>query len=208
MKIISENNQDAAVIAAEFLRDGKIIAFATDTIYGIAVDASSHVAVERLYNAKKRDKAKPIAIFLPNLQKAQEIFFFDDVAKKIAQKFLPGPLTLILKVKNHFNLAKNLNCNDEFLGFRIIEKKFLTDLFAVFSSPLAVTSVNISGSEPLILPDEIKNNGSFLNIDLLIDGGICKNKIPSTVVKISQEKIEILRKGALDSDLINYLQSE
>lgn len=207
MKIISENDASAATIAAEFLREGKIIAFATDTIYGIAVDAASQVAVERLYQSKKRDKAKPIAIFLPNLQKAQEIFFFDNIAKKIAQKFFPGPLTLILKVKNRFNLAKNLNQNDEFLGFRIIEKKFLSDLFSIFSNPLAVTSVNISGDEALISAEQIKNNGSFLNIDLLIDGGICK-KIPSTVVKISQEKIEILREGALDSDLINSLQSE
>jgi len=199
MKVILENNIDAAKLAAKTLHEKKAISFATDTVYGIAVNAMKTEAVEHLYKIKKRDKNKPIAIFLPNLEMAKKIFIFDDLSEKIAKKFLPGPLTLVLKKceKSLIDKACGLNENDDFLGFRIIESKFLDELFKIFPYPIAVTSANISGESALISAEEIKNNVISEKIDLLIDGGVCKIKIPSTVVKIFEEKITILRQGKL-----------
>src|SRR3989338_5764071 len=95
MKIISQNDKNAIKIAVDFLKNNKIISLATDTIYGLAVDASSKIAVDALYDFKKRQKSKPIAIFLPNLAMAKEIFVYDEISQKIAKIFLPGALTFV-----------------------------------------------------------------------------------------------------------------
>ncbi len=197
MKIISEKDSAAISLAVDFLCAGKVISFATDTVYGIAVDASNNKAIERIYSIKKRDKNKPIAIFLPNLLMAEKILSFDEMAKKVAEKFSQIPLTLILKKRPSalINLAPNLNQNDEFLGFRIVEKNFISELLKNFGGVLAVTSANISGGEASISAAQVKNYFNFNDIDLLIDGGICAKKIPSTVIKISDNQMTILREG-------------
>ncbi|MSP34051.1 MAG: threonylcarbamoyl-AMP synthase [Rickettsiales bacterium] len=196
MKIISENDPQVISLAVDFLRAGKIISFATDTVYGVAVDASNYNAIERLYVIKKRNKNKPIAIFLPDLSMAEKIFIFSDEARKFAKKFLQISLTLVLK-KRHDSLmilASNLNNGDEFLGFRIVEKKFIIELLKNFGGIMAVTSANVSGLEDSISADQVKKYFNFNEIDLLIDGGVCEKKNPSAVIKID-DKITILREG-------------
>ncbi len=198
MQIISENEQQAVDLAISYLRQGKVIIFATDTVYGLAVDASNSKAVEDLYEIKKRDKIKPIAIFVKNLNAAKKIFYFDDLAKKIAKDFLPGELTLVLKTRLESKniLAKNLNKNnDEFLGFRFIDSGFTKKLFTKFDGYLAVTSANLSGFAPAENAKEMQKYFTDTKVKLLIDGGILQNKIPSTVAKITDNKIIILRQG-------------
>lgn len=200
--IISAKNESAVKEAIKIIENDGIIAFATDTIYGLAANAGSEKAVAKLYDLKKRDAKKPIAIFLPNLQGAKEIFLFDELSTKLAKKYLPGALTLVLKInKNSQILAKNLNQNnDEFLGFRIVDNVFIKNFFNKFNGYLAVTSANISGENPALSASEVEKY--FPNLDLIIDDEI-KFKIPSTVVKIFENKAEILRRGALEIDELN-----
>lgn len=199
MRIIKESDPQAINITADYLRGGKIIAFATDTVYGIGADASNFDAVDKLYKIKKRSSQKPIAIFLKDLAMAKKIFYFDKLAEKIAEKFLPGSLTMVLRAKkNKFNLAKNLNLqNNDFLGFRIINRSFIVDLFNDFNGILAVSSANISGEESASCAQEVKKYFSQLELDLLIDGAKSGQELPSTVVKIDDEKLEILRQGPI-----------
>ena len=207
MIIVKEKNLNAADLAIEFLKAGKVIAFATDTVYGIACDANNDKAVESLYKIKNRNKKKPIAILLKDLKAAEKIFIFDETAKKIAKKFLPGALTIILKTKAGAskNISKKLNSNlDGFLGFRIIDKEFIINLFQKFDGILALTSANISEQESATSASEVKK--SFQDLDmLLIDGGKTKEKIASTIIKISNNKITLLRKGKIDNflDIVN-----
>ena len=198
MQKILENDKNAVSLAVDFLKKGKVISFKTDTVYGLAVDAQNEKAVESLYKIKNRQENKSIAIFLPNIKIAQEIFVFDDLAQKIAKDFDSLPLTMILKKKKGFvNLAKNLNKNDDFLGFRIVKTKFISDLLKNFGGIIAVSSANISGKNAAIEAFEVEKE--FLSIEnlLVVDGGICKEKIASTVIKIDENKIEILREGAI-----------
>lgn len=201
MQIIPEDNHNSiarsVALAVDFLCAGKAIIFATDTVYGIAVDASNTKAVEYIYKLKNRDKKKPIAIFLPNIETAEKIFIFSKKAKEIAQKFSQESLTLVLKKQPDplINLAKNLNENDDFLGFRIVEKKFIRELLQTFGGVLAVTSANISGASSAISADEVKKYFNFDDSVLLIDGGTCQEKIPSAVIKIDGEVATILRHG-------------
>jgi len=197
MKIIDEKNPKAAELASEFLRDGKIVAFATDTVYGIASDASNPKAVEKLYHLKKRDEKKPIAIFLPNLSAAKKIFIFDEISEKIAQEFLPGALTLILETNSNSSslLAANLNQNnDNSLGFRIVDSFFVNKIFEKFNGFLAVSSANLSNHEPAKSAVEVEKY--FPELDLLVCGEI-SSKMPSTVAKISKGKITIIRQGSV-----------
>jgi len=205
MLILKESEKNVADLACEFLRAGKIISFATDTIYGLAVDASNPKAVEDLYKIKNRDEKKPIAIFAKDLSAAKKIFFFDEIAEKIAHKFLPGSITLVLKTKNEasFLLAKNLNQNDDgFLGFRIVDREFIKKLFEKFDGFLAVTSANKSNEAAALNAREIEKYFSNSNLDLLVDGGQSAQQIPSTIIKIHNKNITILRQGLINlSDL-------
>lgn len=197
MLVLNEKEKNAAKVASEFLQAGKIISFPTDTVYGLAVDASNNKAVDALYKFKKRDLQKPIAIFLKDLESAKKIFCFDKKSEEIAEKFLPGALTLVLKTRDNPlpYLATNLNNNsDNFLGFRIVNNFFVSELFKKFDGILAVTSVNISGNKAATNPDEIKKE--FPNLDLLIEGKI-SNQPASTVAKIVDNEIKILRQGAI-----------
>lgn len=207
MKIIHEENPQALELAVAALRSGKIISFSCDTVYGIAADACNSKAVDGLYKLKNRDQKKPIAIFLQSLDEAKRLFYFDKNSEKLAEQFLPGALTLVLKTRPEAAniLASNLNQNgDNFLGFRIIDLPFVKNLLAKFGGVLAVTSANLSNEEAAISADEVKKNLSNSDLELLIDGGISQQKISSTVVKVDDGKVSILRHGAVKITLSNF----
>lgn len=211
MKIISENSENAVALACEMLRQGQVISFATDTVYGVAVDATNEKAVEKLYEAKKRDAKKPVAIFVKDILAAEKIFYFDEKAKKIAAKFFPGALTLVLKQRYDVHkIAKNLNCEAQnFLGFRIVDRNFITKLMAEFDGILAVTSANLSGLEPANSAAQIKEHFANSSLSLIVDGGELSPKGVSTVVKVYDQKVEILRHGVISELLIKQaLQHE
>lgn len=207
IKVIKESQANCIEYAVDFLKSGKILAFATDTVYGLAVDAKNFEAVENLYKIKKRDKTKAIAILLPNLARAKEIFIFDELANKIANKFLPGALTMVLEVKEQQSfLSKNLNINGNFLGFRIISSEFIDKIFTKFDGAIALTSANLSGNQSSITAQEIYRAFEKTTLDLLIiDSKKLKSKTASTVVKVSQNNLEILREGLIPIDKIKNL---
>jgi L-threonylcarbamoyladenylate synthase len=209
MKVISENNPESLSLACQYLRKGKVISLATDTVYGLAVDASNKKAVERLYNLKNRDLQKPIAIFVKDLAAAEKIFYFDETSKKIAQEFLPGMLTLVLKKKlqTPIKISENLNAAENFLGFRIVDRDFVKNLLEKFDGVLAVTSANPAGEEAAISGDMVKNYFLDCGLDLLIDGGISVQKNASTVARVKDGNIEILRQGAIPQISINKIQT-
>ncbi len=197
MLVFNEKDKNAVDLACEFLSAGKVISFPTDTVYAFAADASNSKAVESLYKIKNRDEKKPIAIFVKDLDAAKKIFLFDKKAEEIANKFLPGALTLVLETRSEASslLASNLNTNqNNSLGFRIVDSFFVSEFFKKFSGILAVTSANISGDKSATNPSEIKNN--FPNLDLLIEGEI-SHRVASTVAKITDNKITILRSGPI-----------
>lgn len=208
MKIISEKDAQTVKLATAELKAGNIISFATDTVYGLACDASNEKAVEKLYDLKKRQDQKPIVIFLPNIFAAKEIFIFNQLTEKIVNDLQGHSPTIVLRLKDNIQakLADNLNKNhDKFLGFRIVNQQFINDLLENFNGILAVTSANISGQEASISAAEVEKYFLNSNLSLLIDGGICKKKIASTVIKIDQQKIEVLRAGNISPAIINAI---
>ena len=197
MLVIDEKKSNAVAVAIDFLQKGKVISFATDTVYGVAVDATNPKAVEGLYKLKKRDKNKPIAIFLKNLESAKKLFIFNDLAREVVEKYMPGDITVILKTSNYAKkiLAKNLNNNDNnFIGFRIIDSYFVQKLFEKYNGILAVSSANEASQNPCISASLVKKN--LKNLDLLI-AGKKTSKISSTIVKIVDNELILIRQGKL-----------
>ena len=197
MLVIDEKKSNAVAVAIDFLQKGKVISFATDTVYGVAVDATNPKAVEGLYKLKKRDKNKPIAIFLKNLESAKKLFIFNDLAREVVEKYMPGDITVILKTTNYAKkiLAKNLNNNDNnFIGFRIIDSYFVQKLFEKYNGILAVSSANEALQNPCISASLVKKN--LKNLDLLI-AGKKTSKISSTIVKIVDNELTLIRQGKL-----------
>ena len=197
MLVIDEKKSNAVEVAIDFLQKGKVISFATDTVYGVAVDATNPKAVEGLYKLKKRDKNKPIAIFLKNLESAKKLFIFNDLSSEIVEKYMPGDITVILKTTDYAKkiLAKNLNNDDNnFIGFRIIDSYFVQKLFEKYNGILAVSSANVTSQNPCVSASLVKKN--LKNLDLLI-AGKKTSKISSTIVKIVDDELILIRQGKL-----------
>ncbi|MFM2200287.1 MAG: hypothetical protein RL769_342 [Pseudomonadota bacterium] len=197
MLVINENTLESVKIACQFLKEGKVIAIPTDTVYGLAVDATNPQAVNRLYQVKKRAINKPIAIFLKDQNQIKKIFTDNNLLDKISEEYLPGKLTIVSKLRDNLqiNLANNLNLNDQnYLGFRIVESFFVKKLFEQFNSVLAVSSANLSGQKVAISADQIVDN--FDDIDLIISGKILDNQA-STVIKIEGDNYSIIRQGQI-----------
>lgn len=196
--IIKSKNPESIKKSIEILKSGGIIAIPTDTIYGLACDALNEKAVKRLYELKSRQKSKPIAIFAPNLEIAQKFLEFDKKSIEIANNFLPGALTLVLKAKNTDFVQKipKLLVNNSFIGLRIPNNEFCEKLLGDFGGILAVTSANISNKDCANNINDIKEYFQD-NLDLIIDAGDLGSNA-STVIKIDNENIEFLRQGAID----------
>lgn len=210
MKLIDEKDPQSLEKAVNVINNGGLISLNCDTVYGIAADAKSHTATQKIYDIKGRSSLKPLVIFLPNISTAKEIFYFNEIAEKIAQEFLPGNLTMILKTKNNIdkNLIRNLNVKatnsgDFYIGFRIIENSFMRNLLEKAGKILAVTSANPSGKESATTAQQLYDYFTNNEIALVINNGESDDQIASTIVKISDDKVEILRIGSISEQEIN-----
>jgi L-threonylcarbamoyladenylate synthase len=205
--IIKEEDRDSVTKAVNVLNKGEVISFATDTVYGIACDASNEAAVKKIYALKKRDKRKPVAIFVKNISWANEIFNINDTSMRIAKKFMPGPITLILDKKENSNLVTSdlLSVEGNNLGVRIPNHKFCLELLESFSGILAVTSANISD---MPCANNAQDVESYFKdgLSLIIDGGKSTD-ISSSVIKANDNgSIEFLRDGAVSrEDILSIL---
>ena len=193
MKRIPINDPDSIKQAVETLLQGGVAAHPTDTIYGLAADAENEAAVARVYAVKGRDPAKDLLIAVPNLDVAQRYVHITPLAKSLAQKYLPGPLSLVLARKN--DAATAIGAHSGTIGIRLPAHPWMQGLMEKLDCGITSTSVNRSGAPPLADPGEIgKELGE--EIDLLVDANILSGA-PSTVVEARGEKPVILRQGSL-----------
>ncbi len=197
---LDQNNPNAVKIAANILKNDGIICFATETVYALACDGASDLAVSKLYQLKKRDLKKPIAVFVKNLTMAKKFLHFNQEENNIANEFMPGMITLVLRKKSlaeqKIRVSTLLNDGSNHLALRIPDHKFCLELLNKYDGVIAATSANLSSQESAISFEQAEE--CFQNkVDLIIDGGICVNKIASTVLKVESAGIEILRSGLI-----------
>lgn len=194
--ILKAVDNQVVVAAVEVLRAGGVVMHPTETCYGFAVDVRSEEALEKLYKLKGRDANKPVSIMVADLEMARTYGEFSTKALELAEKYWPGPLTIL--VPRSLNLPENFNKGQEFVGIRCPSHEFSRELVKAFGSPITTTSANLSGEPPLYEVD-LKSFGELAKeIDLVVDGGEIPMNKPSTIVKVIGAEIEIIRQGDLE----------
>ena len=187
-------------IAIKKIKDGGIIVFPTDTVYGIGCDPYNKKTISRLYEIKKRKKTKPFPILGISKTELEKIAEFNTLEEKIAEKFWPGQVTLVLKVKDE-KIRQSL-CLDKKIAVRVPNNQCVLSLLKECKL-LVGTSANISGTTPFTDPNECSKN--LTRYDLLIDGGIIPSQSESTIVEIVGDDIKILREGSVPEKEIREL---
>ena len=196
---ISCSNTDIQT-AVKTINNGGIVIFPTDTVYGIGCDPYNTKAVQLLYEIKKRSTTKPFPIIGYSKKEIEKIAEFNRLEEKITEKFWPGPITLVLKVKDK-KIQKSLGL-DKKIAVRIPNNECVLSLLKECKL-LVGTSANISGTPPFTDPNECVNGLTGYN--LLIDGGIITNQGESTIVEIEGDNIKIIRIGGISEEEIRKL---
>jgi L-threonylcarbamoyladenylate synthase len=187
-------------IAIKKIKAGQIIVFPTDTVYGIGCDPYNKKAVLHLYEIKKREKTNAFPVLGLSKTELEKIADFNMLEEKIAEKFWPGQVTLVLKVKDE-KIRKSLGL-DKKIAVRVPDNQCVLSLLKECKL-LVGTSANISGTVPFIDPNECVNG--LTGYDLLIDGGIISSQGESTIVEIEGDNINILRNGSVTEEEIRKL---
>ncbi|MCJ7537808.1 MAG: L-threonylcarbamoyladenylate synthase [Anaerolineales bacterium] len=203
-EVIKSDHPVALPHAVDILQNGGLVAFPTDTVYGLAALPSRDEFIECLYMVKGRESSRAIAILISSAEQLSEVSISpNDTARKLANRFWPGPLTLI--VPRHPNLPDVLSPNPT-IGVRVPDHELALQLLRL-TGPLGVTSANLSGHENTTTAQEVLQQLDG-RIHLLIDGGKSPGSVPSTVVDCSTEEPIILRSGPIDLDEIQSAISD
>ncbi len=193
-------------LIVDYILQGSLIAFPTNSVYGIGGDPFNVDLINRIYEIKYRDRNKGFLLLVSDFEEANKIALFNDNARKIAKKFWPGQLTIILKKKNDTPLPPELNSFQETIGLRIPENKTILRILQELKKrghlgAIIGTSANFSGEPPSISGIEVSK--AFMGaIDLIIDSGKAISKIPTTIVDLSSNSIKFLRIGKISEEEI------
>ena len=174
--------------AAERLRQGAVIAFPTDTLYGVGARARDPVAVERLYRAKQRPPGQPMVWLVTGKDQVETDAVVSDEAADLMRRFWPGPLTLVLPARAQSDGAT--------IAVRAPDHEVALSLLRALGEPIASSSANPAGQPPPIDADQVIA-GMGGRIDVVLDGGPCRIGQPSTILDLSGPSPRILRQGAI-----------
>lgn len=201
---INENELDNCI---EVLRNGGIVIFPTETVYGIGTNAYCEKSVEKIYEIKERPEEKPLSILVSNVNEISKYAIINNsMEEQIIKNFMPGPITIILEkrpeVFDYITSGKNT------IGIRIPDNRIILKILEDLKLPIVAPSANISGHPSGIELNEILPD--FENkVDICIDGGKSELSESSTIVQVVDNEIKILRQGKiLKQDIENILNKK
>lgn len=186
--------------AADILRGGGLVAFPTETVYGLGADARNDTAVAKIFAAKDRPQFNPLIVHVADLDAARAIANFNDTALRLADAFWPGPLTLVVPLRADAQISPLVSAGLPTVAIRVPEHNLAQKLLHHAGIPVAAPSANPSGK---ISPTRAKHviDGLSGRIDAVIDGGPCGVGVESTIVGFSPEPT-LLRPGGLPAEAI------
>ena len=186
------------------LKNGKVIVYPTDTLYGLGADIFNDEAVKKVFKIKKREKTNALPIAVADVNELEKIAFVDDKSRCLIKAFLPGKLTVVLKKKNI--VSDLVTGGSDNVAIRIPDNKIALYLLSNFG-PLTATSANIHGKKTPVNIIDINIQFKSSDIAVYIDNGILDG-VPSTIVDMTQEPFKIIRKGSITvkqiMDAISY----
>ncbi len=207
MEIISNPTQDDIKKAAHALKDGHLVAFPTETVYGLGADANNETALNRIYSVKGRPADHPLIVHISSINYLEEWALSIPVyAKTLAQEFWPGPMTLILRKKNV--VSDLVTGGQDSIGLRVpaqpVAIALLNEFNAMGGLGVAAPSANRFGAVSPTTADAVAEElGKFFELgDFILDGGMCQLGIESTIIDCTKDSPSILRPGALTVSMI------
>jgi L-threonylcarbamoyladenylate synthase len=182
--------------AARLILAGEPVAVPTETVYGLAADATNAAAVARVYEAKGRPSFNPLIVHVASLELAERIGLFSDTARGLAGAHWPGPLTLVVPLAADADVAPSVTAGLATIALRCPAHPAMRDLLAAAARPLAAPSANASGAiSPTTADHVLASLGG--RIPLIIDGGPTERGLESTIVKVDGDRVTRLRPGPL-----------
>lgn len=183
--------------AARLIGQGLPVAVPTETVYGLAADATLGEAVARIYQAKGRPSFNPLIVHVPDLAAAETLAVFDDTARDLAREYWPGPLTIVLPLNERPPIASLATAGLPTVAIRAPAHPAIRALLAATGRPLAAPSANASGRiSPTRAGHVLASLGG--RIPLILDGGPTAHGLESTIVAVDQGRIRVLRPGPID----------
>ena len=197
---VSAERPHAAAIAAAVavLRDGGVVAFPTDTLYGLAVDPRSAEAVERLFALKTRDRNVAVPLVASDLEQAMVAGEFGTRERRVADVFWPGPLSVVIPARPSIVLAAR--GGGPTIAIRVPANAIARELTAAFGFCVTATSANTAGQLPAVSADAVA--AALPDVDLLLDGGHAPGGAPSTIVAFDNDGPVLVRAGVVAWDRV------
>ena len=193
MKVFrTEDAQDAYGEIVSLLRAGGVIAFPTDTAYGLAADPFSETAVDRIFRVKGRPDTKPILLLVDSVRMAESVIHPSEVFYRVVEAFWPGSLTIIMHAVA--SLPANVSAGTNTVGVRWPIAAFATGLVSRLGSPVTATSANRSGMRSPVTAEEVQRQLRD-SIDALVDGGVLPSSGGSTLLDLTADLPVLLREG-------------
>ena len=191
--------------AASIIAEGGIVAIPTETVYGLAADATNEAAVARVFAAKGRPSFNPLIAHVENADMASTHAAPCPMAKRLMSIFWPGPLTLVLPLNANATgrtIAPNVTAGLETIALRSPNHPIAQALIGAVGRPLAAPSANPSGSLSPTRAEHVKQTMAG-KVDMVLDGGACKSGLESTIVKVEDNRLRILRAGVITASLLH-----
>jgi len=188
--------------AAKLLKNGEIVAIPTETVYGLAANALNPAAIEKIFTAKGRPRDNPLIVHVSDMEMVRELELkIPALAERLAERFWAGSLTMIFKKIGNI-IPPEVSCGLDTVAIRVPNHAIALEIIKQCGSPLAAPSANISGC-----PSPTKAEHVFADlkdkIPLIIDGGNCSCGLESTVIMLDENKIKILRPGAVTAEMLS-----
>ena len=182
--------------AAALLSEGGLVAFPTETVYGLGADATDDAAVARIYAAKTRPRFNPLILHVADAEAARALAQFDRRAESLAARFWPGPLTLVLPRRDNAKISSLALAGLDTVALRVPGHTLAQSILRAVARPIAAPSANRSG---LISPTTADHVAADLGdaVDLIVDGGACPVGVESTIVDLTVEPARLLRPGGV-----------
>ena len=181
------------------IKKGNLVIIPTDTVYGISADMTNEKAIEKVYNAKNRDKNKPLILLVSNVDMLKEYTEkLNSLEEEIINKYLPGKLTILLH-KNS-KVSDKITGKSDLVGIRMPNSKQLIQIIDKVGNPIISTSANISGKATITNPKDVEKE-MLKHISYVEDAGTLNNE-PSSIIKIENEKIIVIRKESVAKQIL------
>lgn len=202
--IIGSSSDDDSVLrrAGEIIKEGGLVAFPTETVYGLGANALAKDGAKKIYAAKGRPSDNPLIVHIASPEEAETIAYVPEIYYSLAEKYMPGPLTVIMPKKDI--VPDEVTGGLDTVAVRCPENIIARKIISYAGVPIAAPSANVSGRPSPTSASHVKNDLDG-KCDMIIDGGSCSIGVESTVISVSDGKIRILRPGAVTKEMLKSL---